>query len=164
MSFYESTRHKNSKVHGANMGPMSAIWTLLSGVYPRASYCVLCYRVQRSPGNLQRLHYNDVIMRAMAFQITSLTIVNSTVYSGAHQRKEYSFASQAFVGAIHRWPVNSPHKGPVTRKMFAFDDVIMDWVLCWECNCEYNVSLINSIFAKLITWLICASLYSGCNF
>ena len=26
---------------------------------------------------------------------------------------------------IHQWPVNSPHKGPVTRKMFLFDDVIM---------------------------------------
>ena len=26
---------------------------------------------------------------------------------------------------IHRWSVNSPHKGPVTRKMFPFDDVIM---------------------------------------
>ena len=30
-----------------------------------------------------------------------------------------------FVRGIHRWPVNSPHKGPVTRKMFPFDDVIM---------------------------------------
>ena len=29
------------------------------------------------------------------------------------------------VRGIHRWPVNSPHKGPVTRKMFPFDDVIM---------------------------------------
>ena len=29
---------------------------------------------------------------------------------------------------IHRWPVNSPHKGPVTRKMFPFDDVIMHWI------------------------------------
>ena len=26
---------------------------------------------------------------------------------------------------IHRGPVNSPHKWPVTRKMFPFDDVIM---------------------------------------
>ena len=26
---------------------------------------------------------------------------------------------------IHRWPVNSPHKCIVTRKMFPFDDVIM---------------------------------------
>ena len=29
------------------------------------------------------------------------------------------------MGGIHRWPVNSPHRGPVTRKMFPFDDVIM---------------------------------------
>ena len=29
-------------------------------------------------------------------------------------------------GGIHRWPVNSPHKWPVTRKMFPFDDVTMD--------------------------------------
>ena len=27
---------------------------------------------------------------------------------------------------FHRWPVNSPHKGPVTRKMFPFDDVIRE--------------------------------------
>ena len=70
-------------------------------------------------------HYNDVIMGAMASQFTSLTIVYSTVYSGADQRKHQSSASLAFVRGIHRWPVNSPHKGPVTRKMFPFDDVIM---------------------------------------
>ena len=58
-------------------------------------------------------------------QITSLTIVYSTVYSGADQRKHQSPASLAFVPVIHRWPVNSPHKWPVTRKMFPFDDVIM---------------------------------------
>ena len=44
---------------------------------------------------------------------------------GTDQRKNQSFASLAFVWEIHRWPVNSPHKGPVTRKMFPFDDVIM---------------------------------------
>ena len=70
-------------------------------------------------------HYNDVIMGAMASQITSLTIVYSTVYSVADQRKYQSSASLAFVRGIHRWPVNSPHKGPATRKMFPFDDVIM---------------------------------------
>ena len=52
-------------------------------------------------------------------------IVYSTVYSGADQRKHQSSASLAFVRGFHRWPVNSPHKGPVTRKMFPFDDVIM---------------------------------------
>ena len=64
-------------------------------------------------------------MGVMASQINSLTIVYSTVYSGADQRKHQSGASLAFVRGIHRSPVNSPHKGPVTRKMFPFDDVIM---------------------------------------
>ena len=64
-------------------------------------------------------HYSDAIMSAVASQITSLTIVYSIAYSDADQRK------LAFVRGIHRWPVNSPHKGPVTRKLFPFDDVIM---------------------------------------
>ena len=64
-------------------------------------------------------------MGAMASQISSLTIVYSTVHSGADQRKHQSSASLAFVREIHRWPVNFPHKGPVTRKMFSFNDVIM---------------------------------------
>ena len=63
-------------------------------------------------------HYSNVIMGAMASQITSLTIVYSTVHSGADQRKHQSSASLAFVRRIHRWPVNSPHKWPVTRKCF----------------------------------------------
>ena len=54
-----------------------------------------------------------------------LTIVYSTVYSAADQRKHQSSASLAFVRGIRQGPVNSPHKGPVTRKMFPFDDVIM---------------------------------------
>ena len=49
----------------------------------------------------------------------------STVYSGVDQRKHQSSASLAFVWGIHRWPVNSPHKWPVTREIFPFDDVIM---------------------------------------
>ena len=61
----------------------------------------------------------------MASQITSLTIIYSTSYSGVDQRKHQSSASLAFVRGIHRGPVNSPHKRPVTRKMFPFCDVIM---------------------------------------
>ena len=64
-------------------------------------------------------------MGSMASQITTLTTVYSTVYSGADQRKHQSSASLAFVRGIHRGPVNSPHKWPVTRKIFPFDDVIM---------------------------------------
>ena len=70
-------------------------------------------------------HYGDVIMDAIASQITSLTVVYSTVYSDADQRKHQSSASLAFVRGIHRGPVNSPHKWPVARKMFPFEDVIM---------------------------------------
>ena len=64
-------------------------------------------------------------MGAAASQITSLMIVYSTAYSDADQRKYQSSASLAFVWGIHRRPVNSPHKWPVTRKMFPFDDVMM---------------------------------------
>ena len=64
-------------------------------------------------------------MDTIASQITSLTIVYSTVYSDADQRKHQSSASLAFVRGIHRGPVNFPHKWSVTRKMFPFDDVIM---------------------------------------
>ena len=70
-------------------------------------------------------HYDDVIMTMLASQITSLTVVYSIVYSGVNQRKHQSSASLAFVREIHRGPVNFPHKWPVTRKIFPFDDVIM---------------------------------------
>ena len=65
-------------------------------------------------------------MGTMTSQITSLTIVYSSVYSGADQRKHQSSASLAFERGIHRGPVNSPRKWPVTQKMCPFDDVIME--------------------------------------
>ena len=61
----------------------------------------------------------------IASQITSLPVVCSIVYSGVNQRKHQSSASLAFFREIHRGPANFPHKWPVTRKMFQFDDVIM---------------------------------------
>ena len=79
-------------------------------------------------------HYNDVIMSAMASQLTSLTIVYLTVYSGADQRKHQSSATLAFVWGIHRWPVNSPHKWPVTRKMSQFDGVNMIFPRQYGCT------------------------------
>ena len=67
--------------------------------------------------------YNDVIMGVIASQITSLRIFCCTVYSG--RLINIKSASLAFVLGIHRWPVNSPHKWPVTQKKFPFDDVII---------------------------------------
>ena len=65
-----------------------------------------------------KVHYGDVIVGAMASQITSLTAVYSSVYSGADQIKHQSSASLAFVRGIDQWSVNSQHKWPVKRKMF----------------------------------------------
>ena len=78
-----------------------------------------------TPSPRFQYHYDDVIMGTIASLITSLMIVYSTVYSDANQRKHQSSTSLAFVRGIHRGPVNSPHKWPVTRKFFPFDDVIM---------------------------------------
>ena len=65
-------------------------------------------------------------MSTIASQITGVSSVYLAVYSGADQRRHQRSTSLAFVRGIHRWPVNSPHKCPVTRKMFPFDDVIMN--------------------------------------
>ena len=62
----------------------------------------------------------------------------------------------SFVRGIHRWPMNSPHKGPVTRKMFPFDHIIMirDWCIC----AKYLLALITRFFSELLssnfqTWI-----------
>ena len=58
------------------------------------------------------VHYSEVIMSAMASQITGVLIVCLNVCSVADRRKHQSSMSLAFVRGIHRWQVNSPHKGP----------------------------------------------------
>ena len=102
-------------------------------------------------------HYSDVIMGTMPSRITSLTTVYSTVYSGADQTKDLSSASLAFVWGVHQWPVNSPHKWPLTRKMFPFDYVIMvfraricelNFVhFCFDCLMERVLLEINETIA-----------------
>ena len=81
-------------------------------------------------------HYNDVIMSAVASQITSVPIVWSTVCSGADHRKHQGSASLAFLWVIHWWPVNFPHKRPVTRKMFPFDDVTIRIGITYQFTSE----------------------------
>ena len=103
------------------------------------------------------VHYDDVIMGTTVSLITSLTIVYSTVYPDGDRRKHQSSASLAFVWGIHRGPVNSPHKWPVTREMFPFDDVIMFILIWWQRGghvrkrllrwfywTEYTLTFINS--------------------
>ena len=100
----------------------------LTGVYYQVP--VMCFINLYSPGLSRglgeiRKHHNYVIMKAMASQITSLTIVYSSVYLAQIKENINAPRHWAFVRGIHRWPVNSPHRGPVTRKMLPFYDVIM---------------------------------------
>ena len=100
----------------------------------------------------------------MASKITSLTIVYSNFYSGADQRKHQISASLAFVRGIHRWPVNSPHKWPVTRKTFPFDDVFMNhFVTFLSTRGQIIPSATSSCIIYIFsTWcgLICIILYT----
>ena len=122
---------------------LSLIYSMFDAPFCRSFWCVIPFLLaqflpiafrfistnntpsQFSGKLITTYHYDDVIMTMLASQITSLTVVYSIVYSGVNQRKHQSSASLAFVREIHRGPVNFPHKWPVTRKMFPFDDVIM---------------------------------------
>ena len=92
-------------------GPTRKIYSITILLHSR------CYTIYQ--------HYSDVIMSAVAFHITGVSVVFSTVCSGADQRTHQRSASLAFVREIHRWPGDFPHKKPVTRQMYPFDDVIM---------------------------------------
>ena len=124
-----ATEKSGSSSNGNTCPGTGPLWgdPLVTGGFPsqrpvRRNFDFLCVPEQM----VEQTHYNGVIMGAMASQITSITIVCSTVSSGAHQRKHQSSASLAFVRGIHRSPVNAPHKWSVTRKMFPFDDVIIN--------------------------------------
>ena len=96
-------------------------------------------------------HYSDVIISAMVSQITSVLLVYLTVCSGTHRRKHQSSGSLAFVTG----PVNSPHRGPLTRKMFPFDDVIMK--PCkknLEANCSNTAYTAPNNFSHKIGYLL----------
>ena len=84
-----------------------------------------------------------VIMSAMASQITGVSMVCSAVCSGADQRKHQSSVSLAFVGGIHRWPVNSPHKGPVRRKGFHL--ITPSWII---------ISLLTNFLLMDTLWML----------
>ena len=91
-------------------------------------------------------------MSEIASQITSLTIVYSTVYSVADQRKHQSYASLVFVRGIHRRPVNSPHKGPVTWKMFPFEDVFVRGIHRPQVNSRHKGQWRGALIFFICAW------------
>ena len=103
-------------------------------------------------------------MGVMASQITSLTIVYSTFYSGTDQSKHQGSASLAFVWGIHRGPVDSPHKWPVTRKMFPFDDVIMYYRISHGPMSSTNISIFQKLTCDICDILIMLTVVTVGNF
>ena len=118
----------HSKMLYSNVIPVNPLPALLAGLGSvrvnsngKQKLCSVLTLLVQIPEN----HYNDVIMGAVASQMTSLTIVYSTVYSGADQRKQKKPCVTGLRVGNSPGSVNSPHKWPVTQKMFPFDDVIM---------------------------------------
>ena len=126
----------------------------------RQNPCCLCLRV------IHILYFSLVCLLQRRHNerdvVASLTIVYSTVYSGADQRKHKSSASLAFVRGTHRSPMNSPHKGPVTRKMLQFDGAIMRSILeadpkmmcqCWSANGNISCSILMNYTQQFVSAL-----------
>ena len=98
-------------------------------------------------------HYSDVMMNAMASHITGVSVVCSTVRPCADQIKHQTSASLTFVRGNHRWWVDSPHKGPVTRKMSPF--MTSSVIICTlSVNAEvYICSYGATVYIKFFTEL-----------
>ena len=62
-----------------------------------------------------KAHISDVIMGAMA---STSRLFTQPFIEGADQNYIKAPRYWPFLRGIHWWPVNSPHKGPVTRKCF----------------------------------------------
>ena len=146
-------------IHGIECGHYCACHRLVYSSATSTSGTVLPKRFKvcsyLSPGGEQSIRYSDVIMSAMASQITSFTIGYSTVYSCADKKTHQSSVSLAFVWGIHQWPVNSPHKWPVARKMLPFDDVacINNINLCW-LFIQCIIPILNSVTVQYSSKLL----------
>ena len=80
-------------------------------------------------GNMSREypqdHYSDVRICVMASQIIGTSIFYSIVFFRRRSKKTSNLCVTGLCLGIHLWPVNSPHNGPIKRKMFPLDDIIM---------------------------------------
>ena len=130
------TQPDNNAIVHDNIAIKSHVTQQVHGVYGQRDslYNVSVHKNdERGDLVLTQRHYSYVTMSTMASQITGVLIVYSTVCSRADEWKHQSSASLAFVRGIHRWPVNFPHKGPVTWKIVPFDDVIMYKMFSMVC-------------------------------
>ena len=103
-------------------------------------YLCHCCAIRNVVWNISQIHYSNVTMGALTSQITSLTIVYSTVYSGTEKKKTSKLRVSGLCVGNSPGPGDSQHKWLVTRKMFPLDEVIMirvmrgpDCINAWFC-------------------------------
>ena len=106
------------------------------------------------------IHYTDVTMTTMASQITSLTVVYSTVYSDADQRKHQSSASLAFVWGIHRDRWIPRTKGQLRGKCFHLMTSSCENIVYSAAHHLFELSIFglwcgHQCFIPCVVWLIC---------
>ena len=97
-------------------------------------------------------------MSAMTSQLASLTIVYSSIYSRRRSKKTPKHRVTGLCAENSQWPVNSPHKEPLTRKMFLFDDVIM-----WRCImiCPTLCAFLRKVINSIKSFIICTDLLAA---
>ena len=124
---------------------------------------------------MSKIHYSEVKTSVMASQITSLTIVYTNVDSGADQRKRQSSTSLAVVMGIHRWPMNSPHKGPVTWIfshlmtsswwfIYFLHEHSMQIMLQYQCQCDDNIDEIVLCISRAKLKTVATPLLTHCSY
>ena len=87
------------------------------GAWLQSCLCFLCIFLGYN------WHYNDVKLTSRSLKSRTIRLFFLTAYANPYQSPHY----WPFVRGVHWWPMNSPHKGPVTRKKLACDDVIMNF-------------------------------------
>ena len=104
------------------------------------------------PPNKLVCHYNDVIMTHNNYDSVSNHQSHGCLLNRLFRRRSKITSKLRVTGLCvgnSPGPVNSPHKGPVTRKMFPFDDVIM------LAGKLVDIHSYGAIFATIHTaWLI----------
>ena len=158
--FQRKSRHINEVNHTIYVGILIPHQQMKdASMSPWKFAFVQCFRV-KSGCNHQIYHYTDVILTTITSQITSLTVVYSTVYSDADQRKHQRSASLSFVWGIHRDRWIPRTKGQLRGKCFHLMTSSCGGVTTWHCSNVIMSSIRTQINGVSIVY---STVYSGAD-
>ena len=149
----EKVFERSQKIHGSLRvsAGNNELWLVICG-YQRVIYGGDWLRDDDPQGLLRKIHYNDVIMSAMSFQITSLTIFYSTVYSMRISKKTSKLRITGLCGGnmTHFADPNDP-----------VDLAFGNFVSLWQ-NCQTRHRSINMDAHGLISALLTYDIINKC--